>query len=107
VLVTVAGGESPVVADTEIGVDVEEAEETGAWVVSDEDVTGSDVAIKVVAVVETRLEAEVVDGEDVDVVVKVEVVLVVVVVVEDVDDVIDKSGGESFDPPPDDLLLKL
>ncbi|MFM7761351.1 MAG: hypothetical protein ACKO73_00090 [Acidimicrobiaceae bacterium] len=94
-LVTIAGGESPVAADTEVGDDVEKVEETGAWVVSDEDVTGSDVAINVVAVVATRLEVEVVDGEDVDVVDDIAVVLVVVVevevvvvVVEDVEDVV-------------------
>lgn len=97
-LVTVAGGESPVAADTEVGVDVEEVEETGAWVVSDADDVGTDVVISetaVVEVVETRLEVEVVDGEDVDVVDDVAVVLVVVVevevvvvVVEDVEDVV-------------------
>lgn len=97
-LVTVAGGEPPVAADIEVGVDVEEVEETGAWVVSDADDVGTDVVISetaVVEVVETRLEVEVVDGEDVDVVDDVAVVLVVVVevevvvvVVEDVEDVV-------------------
>ncbi|MFM8452255.1 MAG: hypothetical protein ACKOAQ_05280, partial [Acidimicrobiaceae bacterium] len=101
-LVTVAGGESPVAADTEVGVDVEEVEETGAWVVSDADDVGTDVVISetaVVEVVETRLEVEVVDGEVVDVVVEVDVVVVDVEEVEDevevvVDEVVDVATAD-------------
>ena len=49
-LVTVTDGASPVAADTEVGAEVEDS---GAWVVSDADVVGSDVVISETAVVET------------------------------------------------------
>ena len=49
-LVTVAGGASPVAADTEVGA---ELEESGAWVVSDTDDVGTDVVISETVVVET------------------------------------------------------
>ena len=74
----VVDGASPAAADTEVGVEVEGS---GAWVVSVDDVAGIDVAVSGTAVVETELEVEVVDGEVVDVVVDVDVV------VEDVEDV--------------------